>query len=247
MVKRGANPQLVVACAIAMGAAFLSKTTALIFPIPFAIVVATEKTSWKQKAKWVSALLISVALAAPWLIRNQALYGDPLARQEMYTAVGSLINEKSITSRYFIDGFPGKLATSFVGVFGWGTVQSPRWIYYIYWLLSGLGVLGFLCGIDRRRIDIRLCAVLVLIPLLALLVVVEINLMFDQPQGRYMFTALPALVLLVAIGLENLPRLPSDLSPWLLAGLCFLNLYILLRIVLPAYWPPPRMSFPGGV
>jgi hypothetical protein len=247
MIKRGASVRLVIACAVAMAAAFLSKASALILPVPFAIAVVTEKVNWKQKAKWISALLISLSLAAPWLIRNQALYGDPLAKKAMYTAVGSLIQQKSVTSRYFVEVFPGKLATSFIGVFGWGTVSSPRWVYYIYWLLAGLGALGLVCGIIRKRIDIRMGVVLGLMPVLALLVVVEINLMFDQPQGRYMFTALPALALLIAIGLENLPRFPTHLSPWLIAGLGFLNLYILLRVVLPAYWPPPRMSFPGGV
>jgi len=247
MIKRGASVRLVIGCAVAMAAAFLSKATALILLIPFAIAVVTEKVNWKQKAKWISALLISLSLAAPWLIRNQALYGDPLAKKAMYTAVGSLIHQKSVASRYFVDAFAGKLATSFIGVFGWGTVSSPRWVYYIYWLLASLGALGLVCGIIRKRIDIRMGVVLAVIPVLALLVVVEINLMFDQPQGRYMFTALPALALLIAIGLENLPRLPTHLSPWLIAGLGFLNLYILLRVVLPAYWPPPRMSFPGGV
>jgi len=247
MIKRGASVRLVIACAVAMAAGFLSKATALILPVPFAIAVLTERVNWKQKAKWISALLISVSLAAPWLIRNQALYGDPLARKAMYTAVGSLINEKSLTSRYFVDVFPGQLATSFIGVFGWRTLSSPRWVYQIYWLLAGFGLLGLVFGIIRKRIDIRMAVIIALIPVLALLVVVEINLMFDQPQGRYLFTALPALALLIALGLENLPRLPAHLSPWLIAGLGFLNLYILLRVVLPAYWPPPKMSFPGGV
>src|SRR5215467_8313330 len=163
MIKRGASVRLVIGCAVAMAAAFLSKATALILPIPFAIAVVTEKVNWKQKAKWISALLISLSLAAPWLIRNQALYGDPLAKKAMYTAVGSLISQKSVTSRYFVEVFPGKLVTSFIGVFGWGSVSSPRWVYYIYWLLGGLGVLGLVCGIIRKRFDIRMGVVLALI------------------------------------------------------------------------------------
>jgi hypothetical protein len=247
MIRRGASGRLAIACSVMMAAAFLSKASALFLPVPFVAAVLTERASWKHKAKWISALLISAALAAPWLIRNQILYGDPLAKKAMYTAVWNLISEKSITSPYFVSVFPEKLAASFVGVFGWTTVPSPRWVYYLYWLLGGLGILGFIYGLNRGRLGVRLALVLVLIPLLALLVVIDINLIFDQAQGRYMFPALPALALVVAIGFGNLPYWSSNLSRSLVVGLALLNLYILLRVVLPAYWPPPKMSFPGDV
>jgi hypothetical protein len=247
MIRRGASGRLAIACAVMIAAAFLSKASALFLPIPFVVAVVTETASWKQKRKWLSALLISGALAAPWLIRNQILYGDPLAKKAMYTAVGNLINEKSITSQYFVRVFPENLAASFIGVFGWGTLLSPRWVYHIYWLLGGLGILGFIYGLIRGKFGIRLASVLVLIPLLALLVVIEINLIFDQAQGRYMFPALPAMAVAVAIGFGNLPHWPGNLSRGLVVALGALNVYVLLRVVLPAYWPPPNMSFPGDV
>src|SRR4030095_3096205 len=74
----------------------------------------------------------------------------------------------------------------------------------------------------------------------ALAVVVHINLRFTQPQGRYLFSALPAGALLAALGFESLPRAlgrllrPLVLGPILLA----LNLYALLGVVVPAYYPP---------
>jgi len=80
-----------------------------------------------------------------------------------------------------------------------------------------------------------------------LLVVIQINLMFDQPQGRYMLPALPAMALLIAMGLERLPFWRRSLAQTLAAGFALMNLSVLIRVVVPAYWPPPKMSFPGGV
>src|SRR5262249_29969834 len=247
IIKRGTSRRLALGCALAMAAAFLSKASALFLPVPFAIAVLTERVTWKEKAKWVSCILISIAVAAPWLIRNQILYGDPLARKAMYGAVGSLISEKTITSAYFRQVFPGHLATSFVGVFGWGTVASPGWVYCLYGLVGVLGILGCIYGLVRAEIELRLAAVLASIPLLALVVVIQINLMFDQPQGRYMLPALPAMALLIAMGLECLPFWRRSLAQTLAAGFALMNLYVLIRVVVPAYWPPPKMSFPGGV
>jgi hypothetical protein len=58
---------------------------------------------------------------------------------------------------------------------------------------------------------------------------------------------LSAIALLVAIGLESLPNWPGNLSRSLAVGLALLNVYIVLRIVLPAYWPPPQMAFSDAV
>jgi 4-amino-4-deoxy-L-arabinose transferase-like glycosyltransferase len=247
MVKRGCNRRLLLACAVAMSAAFLSKTSALILPVPFAFAVLTESAGWREKAVRTCVLFLSVGLSSPWLIRNKVLYGDLLARKAMYIAVAPLISEKSITSPYFIHTFPTTLASSFVGVFGWGTLPSPTWVYYIYGVLGALGLLGFLYGIIHRRVDPRLAVILIVTPFLSLLVVIYINLMFEQAQGRYLFPSLPALALVAAIGLENLPIWSERISLALVFGLALLNVYIVLRVVLPGYWPPPAMAFLGGV
>jgi 4-amino-4-deoxy-L-arabinose transferase-like glycosyltransferase len=260
MIKQGVTQKRAIAAAIGIAAAFLAKTSAIFLPIPFAMVVLTQEADWKSRLKGLGALSVTFALVAPWLIRNQLLYGDPLARKAMLTAVDFLVSHKFITSPYFIHVFPQRVAISFVGVFGWFSLWPPKWLYHFFWLTAAAGVAGWLvatirgrsrnpqdASVSAPRIDPRLAAVLASIPLLNLMVVVYINLTFEQPQGRYMFPSLPALALLVAVGLEYLPQWTSGLSRCLAAALAIVNLYVLVRVVLPAYWPPPDMAFSEDV
>ena len=256
MVKQGATERRAITSAVAIAAAILSKATAFFLPIPFAMVVLTQNADWKSRLKILGALSVTFVLVAPWLIRNQLLYGDPLAQRAMLTAVDFLVSRKSITSPYFIHSFPQGLAVSFVGVFGWFSLWSPKWLYHSFWLTAAAGLAGWLIAAKRGRtrtgqdaspsaagIDVRLATLLVSMPLLNLMVVVYINLTFDQPQGRYMFPSLPALAVLVAMGLEYLPQWTSRLSRGLAVALALVNLYVVIRVVLPGYWPPPDMAF----
>jgi 4-amino-4-deoxy-L-arabinose transferase-like glycosyltransferase len=243
IIKRGTTSRRALVSAIAIAAAFLSKGSALFLPAPFVLVILIEKTGWSSKLKYLSLLSVCVLLAAPWLIRNQVLYGDLLAHKAMMASVDFLVSQKSITSPYFFHLFPNNIAHSFVGVFGWFSLWSPKWLYHFFWLTGAIGFAGCAIGLVRRRIDLRLVGALVLTGLLNLAVVIYINLSFDQPQGRYLFPSLGAVALLVAIGLENLPRWRASLSRGLVAALALMNLYVLLRVVLPGYWPPPSMAF----
>jgi 4-amino-4-deoxy-L-arabinose transferase-like glycosyltransferase len=256
MIKQGVTQKRAIAGAIGIAAAFLSKTSAIFLPIPFAIVVLSQEEDWKTRLKALAVLSISFLLVAPWLIRNQLLYGDPLVQKAMLMAVDFLVSQKSISSPYFIHVFPQGFAVSLVGVFGWFSLWPPKWLYHFFWLTAAAGFAGWLiAGIrglagarpdasgSAPQIDRRLAAVLASMPLLNLIVVIYINLTFDQPQGRYMFPSLPALALLVAVGLEYLPRWTSGMSRCLAVALALVNAYIVIRVVLPAYWPPPAMAF----
>jgi hypothetical protein len=229
MVKQGVTERRAIASAVAIAVAILSKASALFLPIPFAMVVLTQKADWKSRLKILGALSVTLVLVAPWLIRNQLLYGDPLAQKAMLTAVDFLVSRK---------------------------IWPPKWLYHSFWLTAAAGLAGWLVAAIRgwtrtrqdaspsaARIDVRLAALLVSMPLLNLMVVVYINLTFDQPQGRYMFPSLPALAVLVAMGLEYLPQWTSRLSRGLAVALALVNLYVVIRVVLPAYWPPPDMAF----
>ena len=102
--------------------------------------------------------------------------------------------------------FPTVSAQSFVGVFGWMNVYLPRPLYWIFGTLA-LAVIAGLCrGLLRGRLNARLVGILVILPLLSVASLVQFNLTFTQPQGRYVFPALPAIMTLAAIGLEALPR-----------------------------------------
>src|SRR5262249_32275115 len=258
---------------------------------------------WKSTFRLFSAIAVAILLAAPWSIMNQGLYCDPLAQRAMLSAVEFLLRRKSIFSPYFRHVFPQNLSASFVGVFGWYSLWSPKWVYHFFWLIGAVGLAGDGIRLARLiikrvkssrpgmlpskarpeaqdsnprvtrteaepgalgssvgssstearpgaqdstsgslRFEARLASLLLLIPLLNLIVVIYINLLFDQPQGRYMFPSLPALAVLVAIGLSSLPYWRPVISRILVAGLALVNLYVLIAVVLPGYWPPPHMA-----
>jgi 4-amino-4-deoxy-L-arabinose transferase-like glycosyltransferase len=242
MVERGVGAKIAIAAALAMAGAFLAKASAIFFPGSFALAVLTDKISWDRKLKLLSAIGISVLLVAPWLIRNEILYGDIFVRKAILKAVPFLVRQKSITSSYFLDPFPRILALSFVGVFGRMNVLMPQWIYQAFAVLGGFALTGYLVGLTRREIDQRLTIILLSMVLLNLLVVIDFNLMFDQPQGRYMFPSLAAISILVALGLENLPYWSRTMRRVLVTAFFLINIYVLLTVALPTYWPPLPMA-----
>jgi hypothetical protein len=156
------------------------------------------------------------------------------------------MSHRSLTSDYFWTTFPSLLSRSFVGLFGWMNLRLPEVYYWIFWVLGlvGLASVTVQVGLRRRRVLVPLLLSAIVVANLA--VVVHINRSFEQPQGRYMFVALPALALLVALGLDALPRRTSRLgaAAALAASLAVLNVSILIRYLIPAYYPPltPSMS-----
>src|SRR5207302_1658929 len=99
-----------------------------------------------------------------------------------------------------------------------------------------LGTCGFTGSVIRDRVERPLAFALVALPLLAVVSTAQLNLTFNQPQGRYCFPGLPALAVLIAIGLEGLPRWNRDATLLTLGILVAINLYALLGVELPTYW-----------
>jgi hypothetical protein len=78
--------------------------------------------------------------------------------------------------------------------------------------------------------------VLITLPLMALGSVIQLNLTFSQPQGRYLFAGLPALMVIVAIGLAGLPGWNVAAHRAAISLLIAINIYALLGVEFPAYW-----------
>jgi 4-amino-4-deoxy-L-arabinose transferase-like glycosyltransferase len=236
LARRGFTWPLGWATAAVIGLASLSKISAIFLPLPFALAVVSEPAPWPRRLRQLSVLALSLLLVGPWLLRNQFLYGDPLASQQMFVAVPGLIDIKPITSPYFLTAFPSMLMKSFVGVFGWMNLSLPEPLYKFFGLLAAVAVLGHLWRLIRRRFHFRLILILTTVVLFTVLLTVHLNLTFTQPQGRYLFPALTALALLVAIGLEGLPNWGRNWTYATLAVVALVNLYSLIRVVLPSYW-----------
>ncbi len=236
LVKRGFTWRMGVLAAIAVAAAFLSKTNAIFLPAPVGLAILATPGTWKVRLLRLSLLGISLVVAAPWLIRNQLLYGDPLASRVMLTVVSNIAEIKPLTSPYFYTTFPSSLLRSFVGVFGWMNLFLPAWLYTVFAVLAVAAVLGLIWLAVQHHLNSRLAITLLAFPLLSLAVTVYINLSFSQPQGRYLFPALPAIALLAGTGLEGLPYWRPRATYCLLMLLLLINLCIVVSIIIPAYW-----------
>ena len=227
--------------AVVLSAAYLAKISAICLVAPVALAIWwTEGSAQHRLIRVVGVLGIAGLIVAPWSLRNVLLYGDPFASGAMSQAVGHIMSHQSLTSAYFRTTFPWTLSRSFVGVFGWMNLPLPEVYYWMFWGLGFVGLGSVAVQMARRRCNARIPLLLAAIVVMNLAVVVHINRSFQQPQGRYMFVALPALALLVAMGLDALLRHASRVraAAAFTAGLAILNGFILVRYLIPAYYPP---------
>jgi hypothetical protein len=126
---------------------------------------------------------------------------------------------------------------SFWAQFGWMGVVAPDRLYWAYGLLTVVAVAGLLR--ERRRLVEPGYQLLLATLGAALLAYVGYNLTFEQPQGRYLFTALVPLGALLVVGWSAwLPKAAQGwvalAIPLLLVGL---NAYALLRVLVPGFAP----------
>ena len=174
----------------------------------------------------------------PWLIHQVTTYGwtDPLATTRHAQVV---LDQKRFQglSPEFLGGFLTTTFHSFWAQFGWMAVVAPDRLYWIWGVLT-LVALGGL--IRERRQLVQPTWRLVLLTLgAAMLGYVGYNLAYEQFQGRYLFTALvPVAILLVGGWAAWLPRGAQTWGVLLVGlGLVALNAYTLLRVLVPGFAP----------
>jgi len=206
------------------------------------------------------------------------LYGDPFASAKMYEAVHGLIHERSLWDWHHVTILPREVFKSFVGYFGYTSLKLPKWTYALYLIAILFALAGLIPTrrstsspatetpegpAARRQLGkrpgkrlgeivgqpwVRVLIVLFVTILCSYAVVVRINVQFAQTQGRYLFPALPALAIAVALGLDRWRpwRLAATLWPARAAVAAWgaANLAILGVVVVPAYYPPivPALS-----
>jgi len=250
LVREPFSWRIALATSAAVAIAYLSKINAiaLVPPLAFALLAAGPADGWRVRGLRLAALALAAAIVLPWTIRNVRLYGDPFASEAMRTAVAAIITDRPLLSPYFATDFPRALAKSFVGIFGWASVTMPTPVYRAWWLFFAIGGAGVVAGLWRRTIDWRLAGVLGLAGLAALAVVVRINLQFTQPQGRYLLPGLPAFAVLMGLGLRSLSPMVTRTASPLGVGLLLAaaNLYALVGVTWPAFYPPPLRTLASG-
>lgn len=222
-----------VALGVLVGLAALTKTTAVAL-----MPVASLALLWPSPRRWnLFALAGGIALLIPmgWWIRNQQLYGDPLAIGAFNEAfVGSpkasmFIGELGALD-YWLHWVGWWTARSFFGVFGYMDIFLPDTLYRL--LMAGMLVIVLLWflsltkGIPKEEARVHWLNGLFLLIVLALFL--RFNMQYFQAQARYIMPALGVIAAGVGIGLASSlrGRWPMGLYG-LMALLLGLNLYIL--------------------
>ncbi len=188
-----------------VGVSLLSKMTALfLLPLCAGFYLAAL-ARWEPRRRVLAAAGLTFVVAAGcagwFFMRNHSLYGDPLGSAAHRLAYAANLLAPERRGWYFLHRFPRELGESFVGSFGWGGLKAP---WPVQALAAGLFLVA-LVGWGVRGSWLRERSVGSFGLLAALLLVfaglVRFNLVFRQPQGRYLFPASGPIFLLVGAGL----------------------------------------------
>jgi 4-amino-4-deoxy-L-arabinose transferase-like glycosyltransferase len=237
------SPRWAVLLGVVLGLGVLTKLT-LGFFLPLAVAAlfagcVPRRAAARQTLVMLAAMLL---VLSPWLVRQGLTYGwDDLLAKRRHDAI--LIGRAfpSLELSYWL-GWGTRLFRSAWALFGWMQVPTSEKVYQVWSALCQLGLVGM--GVYaawslrvRRAIDLR-TLLLVAVVAGAFATVVYYNLTTDvQPQGRFLFVALGALVSLLGLGWAAL--LPARLRlPGLAAldvALVALNAYTLAAFLRPAF------------
>ena len=202
-IQDGWSLKLCLATGVCAGLALLTKTTALAL-IPALLVAVFLAGSGRPGVKgWVAAVAPMLLLPIGWWIRNEHLYGDPLAMnafKQAFTgsAQASTFIQMYGMPSYLISWFGWWTARSFFGAFGYVDIwlnetgqpySGPNALYRVLIALSVVIFLGWLASWKRydedrsKAVQIMNVTFLVVIVLLFL----SFNMQYFQAQARYLF------------------------------------------------------------
>ena len=193
-----------------LGAGLLTKLTVIYLP---GLFVACAWFLWRAGARgpalrMLAAAVTGVACLLPFVLRNLALYGEPLAVQVHEAAFESSLLAEGQRLRYVLELLPLLTLGSLVAGVGWLGSASAMILFGLFAAL----VLAASAGGLRRRpggfpvegaAGREVLVLLVLAVLGSMAVYMKFNLTFMQAQGRYLLSALPPLAVLLGIGLEH--------------------------------------------
>ncbi|MBV9893941.1 MAG: DUF2142 domain-containing protein [Chloroflexi bacterium] len=218
-----------------LGLGLLTKLELAIF-VPLAVGVIAVRPSRSFYREAAIMLVTAAALTTPWLIHQVTSYGwtDPLAiaRHSQVVKDQERFSGLSIT---WLAQFATITFHSFWAQFGWMAVVAPDRLYWIWGAITLLGVVGLIAQ-SRRWIADHAWQLLVATVVVAFVAYVGYNLSFVQFQGRYLFTAMVPIGILLVRGWSAFPLRPwSALVP--AAALLALNAYALVRVLVPGFAP----------
>ena len=159
-LQQGYSRRRMLALGLALALAMLAKSTSMaMVPVVLLALVMRFGSRQAQERDPLATrhLLLSLAIigacvalvAGWWFVRNQVLYGDPLAAQ----AFERLFSRDRATPAYFLErGVSGtayylmvaiNTALSFWGVYGQANVYNPGWYYVLGFAVWAAGLVGW--------------------------------------------------------------------------------------------------------
>lgn len=227
-----------------VGLALLTKTTALalLLTIPAYYLVWKKSHSEPKLPIYIgTSVLIAILTALPWWMRNQSLYGDPLAMNAFNAAFtgspqASMFIQELGAGAYWTQWVSWWTMRSFIGTFGYMDIFMPMWAYWLGWI--ALGILA-LVGLSKPKVAAEPAQTpiwpLGVFALIVALLFVRFNMQYFQGQARYLLPAIGPISLLIGLGAQKMGK-----NHWIaiavLAGL-FLTLDIVALQTLKSEFP----------
>jgi len=261
LLMRGPTTRRAVALGLLVGLGFLTKLTCLLvvptvgLALLYCPLANQGRAGWREVVRLGGIVLgLALFIGGWWFVRNVFLYGEPTGMVRQTGVWGVRENAPDLIAAARELGF---LHDSLWGVFGYGQIPMPRWVYGLARLL-GLAAAGGLGLFWARRRAGRIpwecppavLLILVSAPLVAFAVnFARMTVSAAADFGRYLFVALAALAPLYALGLNEWVsvRRQAGLSIALALGMLALAIYGLVGVLAPAYVPPPRYASPAEV
>jgi 4-amino-4-deoxy-L-arabinose transferase-like glycosyltransferase len=245
LIHSGPSVRADVALGILFGLALLTKLNLLVLflLIALAYLIATRPAAdWRAFLRGLFIVLsLALLLSGWWFWRNQALYGDPTGMNQL----NELWAGRPASENWWAveQGLP-YLWSSLWGRFGYGQIPMPKPVYQGILIACTLALAGYL--LPRRKRLPRNAMLLLTVTLLTFLAVVLYYILIQPAgaMGRFLFPALPALALLLSVGLSRFfsSRMAWVTSAALSIGTAALAIYALVSILMPAFAPPTPLT-----
>jgi len=252
-IKRGFSTSRSVHLGMVLSFALLTKLNAL-FLIPLTIVAfALAAILHSSPRVFICAGFITLVLAGIiagwWFIRNWMLYGDPTAMARLLESIEGIAYEKRPS---LWQGLRWVTLQSYWAGFGWNNVRLPDFAYTALNWMMGLAAFGLLILV-YKQIRTKTLSKIVLSQLLILALTVALFVFnwayymtcsTTAGYGRYLFPALPAISILLFLGLSQLfpRRFTSHLAVACNLSMFASSLICLFGYLIPAYAKPPLLS-----
>lgn len=266
--RDGVTTRKAILLGVAIGLMCLSKLIGTVLAVValtlfVALILLRARKLSAAVAPTVIALFMTALIAGWWYVRNQIVYGDPLALNVFLKFVGGNLDIK-LVSLNFLDEQFRLLRFSTWGLFGHiSLLMTPTWIYGVYDAIALIGAVGFVLGfINASRLRGFLSdhqsLIVILLWFGAVLAIAARWFFAAGIQGRLIFPGLPAGIVLMVWGIKFLvDRIGRDVplgrdvpperlymiitSSIILPMMIFAGAVIPLYIS-PAYSPPPLVA-----